>query len=809
MTVVAAAESVVRRRIRVTGVVQGVGFRPFVHRLANELGLAGQVGNDVDGVFAEVEGRGADVEAFVERVTTDAPPLARVHRVTSTVVVARGERGFRIVDSRARGPGRTFVSPDVAVCADCLAELFDPNDRRYRYPFVNCTNCGPRFTITVRLPYDRPNTTMAGFDLCPDCRRDYDDPADRRFHAQPVACAACGPRLWFDGPQGSVDGTDPALAAAQSALAGGGIVAVKGLGGYHLACDATDDAAVDRLRRRKQRPHKAFAVMVRDVAVGRRLARIDATEAAVLAGRAAPIVLVDRLAGSGLAASELAPSVAPGNPRLGVFLPYTPLHHLLFRPVPGIDAPAPEALVMTSGNLSDEPICTDAADARRRLGRIADGWLDHDRPIHLPCDDSVVEVATGEERPVRRSRGYAPLPVELPFDVPPLLATGGELKNTFCLAAGRDAWMSHHVGDMGSVETLAAFERSTRQFIRIYDVVPRRTVTDAHPGYQVRRWADERAGRPVDVVQHHHAHVASLMVEHHVGAGERVIGIAFDGTGYGPDGAIWGGEILVAGYRRFERAGHLRYVRLPGGDAAVRRPYRMALAHLRAAGIEWSPDLPPVRVASAPERATIGRQLDQESGGVPTSSVGRLFDAVSSLLDVCHVVSYEAQAAIELEALAAPCLDQAAGYRIAVVGGELDPTPLLWSIAADLRNHRPAGEIAAGFHVALARAVARVAADVRSRTGIDRVGLTGGVFQNGLLVRVARDELVRLGFRVLTHRTVPPNDGGLALGQVAIAGCPAGPAEAAGCPAGPAEAAGCPGGPAEAAGCPGAAEEEG
>ena len=784
MTVVVAAEGVVRRRIQVTGVVQGVGFRPFVHRLANGLDLAGHVGNDVDGVFVEVEGRGVDVETFVGRVTTDAPPLARVHRVTSTVVVARGERGFRIVDSRARGPVRTFVSPDVAVCADCLAELLDPHDRRYRYPFVNCTNCGPRFTITVRLPYDRPNTTMAGFDLCPDCRRDYDDPTGRRFHAQPVACAACGPRLWFDGPLRPVDGTDPALAAAQSVLAGGGIVAVKGLGGYHLACDATDDAAVDRLRRRKQRPKKPFAVMVRDVAVARRLARIDATEAAVLAGRPAPIVLVDRRAGSVLSAS-----VAPGNPRLGVFLPYTPLHHLLFAPVPGADAPVPDVLVMTSGNLSDEPISYDAADARQRLGRIADGWLDHDRPIHVPCDDSVVRVATGEERPVRRSRGYAPLPVELPFDVPPVLATGGELKNTFCLAAGRDAWMSQHVGDMGSVETLAAFERSTRQFSRIYDVVPGRTITDAHPGYQVRRWADERAGRPVDVVQHHHAHVASLMVEHQVAAGERVIGVAFDGTGYGPDGAIWGGEILVAGYRRFERAGHLRYVLLPGGDAAVRRPYRTALAHLRAAGIEWAPDLPPVRVASAPERATIARQLDRGTGCAPTSSVGRLFDAVSSLLDVCHVVSYEAQAAIELEALAAPCLDRAAGYRIAVVGGELDPAPLLWSIVADLRNHRPAGEVAAGFHLALARAVAVAATDVRARTGIDRIGLTGGVFQNDLLARLAQDELVRLGFCVLTHRTVPPNDGGLALGQVAVAGCPAGPAEAAGCPAGPAEAA--------------------
>jgi hydrogenase maturation protein HypF len=763
----------VRHRIRVAGVVQGVGFRPYVHHLATELDLAGQVGNDTDGVFVEVEGRAEDVDRFEVRLGCEAPPLARIYGFEVTVIPTDGRAGFRIVESRARGPAKTFVSPDVAVCDDCLAELFDPGDRRYGYPFINCTNCGPRFTITIRLPYDRPNTTMANFALCRDCATEYGDPRDRRFHAQPVACAQCGPRIWFEPAAGGVVGAAAAIAATQAALGRGEIVAIKGLGGYHLACDATSETAVAELRRRKHRAEKPLAVMVRDLSAVGGLAEVDDREAALLTSPQRPIVLLRRRPGT-----PLTPLVAPGNPFLGVLLPYTPLHHLLFRPVPDFEIPVPTTLVMTSGNLTDEPICYEDADARRRLGGVVDSWLVHDRPIHVPCDDSVVRVDAGEVLPIRRARGYAPLPVRLPYEVTPTLATGGELKNAFCLASGRDAWMSQHIGDMGSVETLAAFGRSTAQFEDVYAVAPDRVACDAHPGYQVRRWAEDHAGgRSVQLVQHHHAHIASVMVEHGVPAGERVIGFAFDGTGYGTDGAIWGGEVLVAGYDQFERAAHLQYVSMPGGDATIRKPYRSALAHLWAAGIEWSPDLGPVQAASRVELVALERQLQRGTFCVPTSSMGRLFDAVSSLLGVRHTASYEAQAAIELETVAGDgegdgAVDGARSpdaYRFAV-GEQIDPGPVLRAMVADLRQGCPVGAVAAGFHLAVARLIGELAELLRDATGIERVALSGGVFQNVLVVRLARAELSRRQLQVLTHGVVPPNDGGLALGQAAVAG---------------------------------------
>jgi hydrogenase maturation protein HypF len=772
MTGVAAAPAAVRHRLRVTGVVQGVGFRPFVHRLATELALGGHVGNDSGGVFVEVEGPQPGVACFERRLVDDAPPMARVATVETTAVHPLGEHRFRILESRSRAMARTFVPPDVAVCEDCLAELFDPADRRYRYPFINCTNCGPRFTIIVRLPYDRPNTTMRGFELCEACAAEYNDPADRRFHAQPVACAACGPRIQFyAGECGAVggvteagEGTDSAMAAAQAALRAGQVLAVKGLGGYHLVCDATSDAAVATLRSRKARPDKPLAVMARDIAGVHVLAHIDAAEAAALSGPARPIVLLSRRSRTPL--SDL---VAPGNPYVGVLLPYTPLHHLLFRPVPGCDAAAPQVLVMTSGNLSDEPICYEDTDAQERLSHLVDGWLVHDRPVHVPCDDSVVRVEAGRELPLRRSRGYAPLPVRLPFESVPLVAAGGELKNTFCLAAGRDAWMSQHIGDMGSVHTLAAFKRSVRQFAGMYRVNPELVVADAHPGYQTRRWAEEDANRPVELVQHHHAHIAAVMVENGVPADERVIGFAFDGTGYGPDGAIWGGEVLVAGYGSFDRRAHLRYVPLPGGDATIHKPYRAALAHLWAAGIEWSADLLPVRSASSVELSVLSRQLERGIQCVPTSSMGRLFDAVSSLVGARHTVSYEAQAAIELEAVASSHVGPVPHYRFETIGDEIDSSALLRAIVEDSRHGCPPGAVAVGFHEAVARLIAETADALRRETGIATVALSGGVFQNLLLVRLARAELIRLNMRVLAHRVVPPNDGGLALGQAAVA----------------------------------------
>jgi hydrogenase maturation protein HypF len=601
--------------------------------------------------------------------------------------------------------------------------------------------------------------------LCDACATEYHDPSDRRFHAQPVACATCGPRLWFEDPDGCVRGTDAALAAAQDALARGAIVAVKGLGGYHLAVDASSPEAVAALRRRKHRADKPLAVMVCTLDAAHALARIDPREEALLGGPERPIVLVAKRP-----ATALAEEVAPGNPDVGLMLAYTPLHHLLFHQVPGHPTAPPTMLVMTSGNLTDEPICYDDADAHRRLGDIADAWLVHDRPIHVPCDDSVVRVVDGDDMPIRRSRGYAPLPVRLPFAVAPVLAMGGELKNTFCLASGRHAWVSQHIGDMGSVETLAAFERSTRQFGDIYAIDPQAIAADAHPGYHTRRWADEQDSRAVALVQHHHAHIAAVMVEHGVPAHERVIGFAFDGTGYGTDGAIWGGEVLIAGYDGFERPAHLRYVPLPGGDTTIRKPYRAALAHLWAAGIDWAPDLPPVQRAPETEHRVLRRQLEQAVHCVPSSSMGRLFDAVSSLLGVRHEASYEAQAAMELEWMAGAHLYEARPYRFAFSGQKIDPTPVLRALIEDQRAGCAVGAMAAGFHVAVADLMADVAVALRAATGIERVALSGGVFQNVLLLRLARAKLAACDLHVLTHRLVPPNDGGLALGQAAVAG---------------------------------------
>lgn len=785
-----------RRRLTVTGVVQGVGFRPFVYRVATELGLVGVVGNDSSSVFLEIQGPVAALDEFALRLVTEAPPLADVADVRAEEIPAAADDDcFRIVASRivsgrgGAGVVRTPIPPDIAVCAECVTELFDPADRRYRHPFITCTNCGPRFTIIRELPYDRPATTMAGFPLCERCAAQYHDPADRRFHAQPVACPDCGPSLWLETPASidapssvdvdaapsSVDvdaaarviGSDAALAAAQAALAAGLVVAIKGIGGYHLACAVDDQDAVVSLRSRKARGGKPFAVMARDLDVARRLAEIDGAEASVLTSPARPVVLLARRPDAGVAEA-----VAPDSPWIGVMLPYSPVHHLLFAPVPDHPAPVPDALVLTSANLSDEPICFTDADAATRLPRLADAVLTHDRPIHVPCDDSVVRVVDGRELPIRRSRGYAPLPVDLGRTVPAVLAVGGELKNTFCLTDGHRAYCSAHIGDMGTLETLQAFERSVGQLTAMQSSAPERFAADLHPGYLTRSWAERHVGdRPLDLVQHHHAHVVSLLAEHGR-LGEPIVGVAFDGTGYGTDGAIWGGEILLldADSHRFTRAGHLAPVLLAGGDTAVRNPWRMALSHLGAAGIEWAQDLPPVDVSSAAERRTLRSQLDSGLGCVPCTSMGRLFDAVASLLGVRHRIAYEGQAAIELEVLATSASEAAPPRLRLVVGadGVLDPGPLLVDLVAGLRAGIPTELLAAAFHCAVADAVATVVAQVGRRHGVRVAGLTGGVFQNVLLLALCRRRLRDDGFEVLTHRTVPPNDGGLALGQAAV-----------------------------------------
>lgn len=758
-----------RRRITVTGVVQGVGFRPFVHVLATELGLAGFVGNDSGAVFVEVQGGRAQLDEFARRLGAQAPPLARISSVSVTEIATEtSTSGFRIVTSRTVGGATTPIPPDVAVCDDCIAELFDPHDRRYRHPFITCTNCGPRFTVIRTLPYDRPGTTMAGFAMCERCAAEYHDPSDRRFHAQPIACPDCGPSLWFRSAAGPVTGSDAALAATQEALAAGAVVAIKGIGGYHLACAVDDDAVVRSLRSRKARGAKPFAMLVRDLEVARRYAYVDDTEAAVLSGPARPIVLLRRRD-----TAAVADSVAPGSPLLGLMLPYSPIHHLLLAPVPGGCGPVPTALVLTSANRSDEPICFTDTDAAQRLSPLCDAVLDHDRPIQVPCDDSVVRVVSeggsGRELPIRRSRGYAPLPVDLGRDGPAVLAVGGELKNTFCLTDGRRAYLSAHIGDMGTWETLRAFERAVRQLSEIRGA-PRRLAADLHPGYHTRGWAERHAGdRPLDLIQHHHAHVVSLLAEHRR-LGEPVVGVSFDGTGYGCDATIWGGEILVLGRdsHRFVRAGHLLPAPLPGGDAAVRNPWRMALSQLWLADLDWTPDLAPVAAAAPDELRLIRSQLESGTGCVRCSSMGRLFDAVASILGVRHRIDYEGQAAIELEALAETAGDRPGPSLPLTVraDGVIDPATMVQTLASALRAGTQPALLAACFHQAVADAVATVVAQVAG--GVRLVGLTGGVFQNVLLLRACRDRLQRKGFEVLTHHTVPPNDGGLALGQAVI-----------------------------------------
>lgn len=733
-----------RQKLAVRGVVQGVGFRPFVARLADEIGLAGHVGNDETGVFIEAEGNAAQLDALQRRLVDEAPPLATVVDVRVAQVTDRGERDFRIVPSRhVDNAARTLVPPDTAVCDECLAELRDPADRRYRHPFITCTNCGPRFTIITDLPYDRPATTMAGFELCARCREEYDDPADRRHHAQPIGCHDCGPTMWLETPDGTVRGDGAVLAAARSLLADGRIVAIKGIGGFHLACDAENPVAVARLRERKHRPDKPFALMTADPASW---VRLDGESAALLASQAHPIVLLSALPAD--ARSSALSGVADGLDELGVMLPYTPLHHLLLEA-------GPRLLVMTSGNLSDEPLCFDNDDARARLGAIADAFLMHDRPIAVPCEDSVMRV--GE--PVRRSRGYAPLPVVVDGDGPDVLAVGGEVKNAFCLTRGDLAFVSGHLGDMGSLESRRAFDRSVGQLMRLHEVEPRVVAADDHPGYSTRQWAQSYAdehGLPLVTVQHHHAHVVSLLAEHH-SVGTPIVGLAFDGTGYGCDRHVWGGEVLVVGedVGSFVRAEHLAEFTLAGGDAAVRNPFRIAMA--LAPG--WEPEgIDPAEIA------VVRSQLESGVGCAPTSSAGRLFDGVAALLGVRQRVSYEAQAAIELEALAR------AGREPYPLDFTLsDWAPMVEQVLRAKAAGVPVEDLALGFHHGLAEAAAEAAVAIAARAGIDTVGLTGGVFANRVLAAQLRSRLQRAGLGVLTHRRVPCNDGGLSLGQAVVA----------------------------------------
>ncbi len=738
------------------GIVQGVGFRPFVHALAARLGLAGGVANDSAGVTVDVEGARDAVAQFLAALERDAPPLALIERVTSREVPARGETSFVIAPSETGRDRQALVSPDVATCDDCLRELFDPADRRFRYPFINCTNCGPRFTIVRDVPYDRAATTMAEFAMCPECAREYHDPADRRFHAQPVACAACGPRLAL------VEATDAALpgeplAGAVRLVDAGRILAVKGLGGYHLAADAGDEAAVARLRARKHREEKPFAVMAADMEAARRLATVDPGEERLLTSLARPIVLLRRRPDA-----SLAPSVAPGNRSIGVMLPYTPLHHLLAREFG-------RPVVLTSGNVSDEPIAFVDADARSRLAAIADAFLTHDRAVHIRTDDSVMRSVRSAPMPVRRSRGYVPRPIPLPWPFArPVLACGAELKNTFCLGRGRHAFVSHHIGDLENYEALRSFTEGIAHFERLFDVSPAVIAFDLHPEYLSTKWARDREGVELVGVQHHHAHVASCLADNaHPGP---VIGVAFDGLGYGADGTLWGGEFFAADLGGYRRIGHLEPVPMPGGAAAIKEPWRMAAVYLDRA---YAGDPPPLRVL-ARNAGRWGSILSLVRSGVSsplTSSAGRLFDAASALLGVRDTISYEGQAAVELEQLvdlaesgAYPASRTESGEAFAIRGADL-----IRAAAADLVAGVAPSLIAARFHNGVADAIADGCRAVRERTGLETVALSGGVFQNALLLERAAARLVASRFRVLCHRQVPPNDGGISLGQAVTA----------------------------------------
>jgi hydrogenase maturation protein HypF len=751
----------IRREIEVQGIVQGVGFRPFVYRLAGDCGLAGLVANTSAGVSIEVEGLPEAVASFLRRLPAEAPPLAQITRFSVRELAACEARGFEIHPSRSNEPARALVSPDIATCPDCLRELFDPRDRRYLYPFINCTNCGPRFTIIQDIPYDRPRTSMAPFSMCSACQREYDAPRDRRFHAQPNACWNCGPSLQLWTSRGDPIATPDPLAEAVRHLAAGAIVAVKGLGGFHLAVDAANEEAVARLRRLKRRVEKPFAVMVASAEIARVFCECGADSFALLESPRRPIVLLPKRR-----PHPIAEAVAPGHRDLGIFVAYTPLHHLLFA------AGSFSALVMTSGNLSEEPIAIANLEAVQRLGGLADFFLVHDREILRRCDDSVVRITSGRLRQLRRSRGYVPVPIFLNQELPPVLAVGGELKNTVCLAQGRQAFLSQHIGDLENPEAFRFFEEAAEHLERVLEITPQIVACDLHPDYFSTRWALRKKPLECIPVQHHHAHIAACMAENQLDG--RVLGIALDGAGYGTDGHIWGGELLAAGYESFERLAHLDEVRMPGGAAAIHEPWRMAVSYLAAhfgrAFLDFP--IPFVRALDRRQTNVLLRMIERGVNSPLTSSCGRLFDAVAALAGLRHRVNYEAQAAIELEmALGQGECEPAYPFTILQQGTPwvIGTRGLFEAIVKDLQDGVSIAIISRRFHNGLVEAFVRAVLLARQRTGLDRVCLSGGSLQNTVLLERFEARLAGHGLRVFSHSQVPSNDGGLSLGQALVA----------------------------------------
>src|SRR5215212_8781371 len=758
-----------RRGIRVRGIVQGVGFRPFIYALVRRHGLGGLVRNDAEGLHIEAEGAPEELDLFLRKIKVEAPPLAVIEAVAWRPLAVLDEGEFRIEESREGAQRRALISPDVATCEDCLGELFDRTNRRYRYPFTNCTNCGPRFTITRSVPYDRATTTMSGFTMCPDCRREYEDPTDRRFHAQPNACPVCGPRVSLIdrfGHELHAKPGDP-IASAARMLRGRAVVAIKGLGGYHLACDPFDEKAVRTLRGRKARQDKPFALMARDLAQVHEICRVTQDEEALLASPARPIVLLERRENAGIAEE-----VAPRQSTLGVMLAYTPLHHLLLR-----DADIP--LVMTSGNNSDEPIAYRDDEAFDRLCEIADFFLLHDREIHMRCDDTVVRTARGRPYPIRRSRGYAPVPLRLAADFTRhTLACGGELKNTFCLTRDRHAFLSHHIGDMENYETLRSFREGVEHYCRLFDVSPELVAYDLHPEYLSTKYAGEleEAGLPAVGVQHHEAHVASCLADNERPVEEQVIGIALDGTGFGTDGAVWGGEFFRGSLEEgFTREAHLEYAPMPGASAAIRQPWRMALAQLITLYGEEETlkhPLPAVREAGERNVRLIARLVEHKLNTPPTSSAGRLFDCVAALLSVPGSIrtTYEGQAAIELELVANGPTNRTYPFSLRPEAGTwiVETHEVIAAVVKDLLSGRPAPAISATFHRTMAEIIVATCNELRTENGVTTVALSGGTFQNMLLLTQTITLLKENQFVVYNHQRVPTNDGGLALGQAIL-----------------------------------------
>jgi len=759
--------AVSRKQIHIRGIVQGVGFRPFVYNLARKLRLNGYVLNSSAGVVIEVEGENAELERFVRELSADAPPLALIEDVVISGMAAAGYDGFVIRESLDE-PGKLApVSPDVSTCDDCMRDFRSPGNRRYGYPFTNCTNCGPRYTITRKVPYDRPLTTMACFAMCAQCLREYEDPADRRFHAQPNACPECGPSLALVAEPSGAHQFGPSLPAIREVrrmLREGKILAIKGLGGFHLACDPTNEAAVRLLRERKKRSDKPFALMVPDVASAERFCIVSEASRAALVSPRRPIVILPRRPDGAMPAE-----LAPGNNTLGVMLPYTPLHYLLFSD--SLDQP-PEfsALVMTSGNISEEPIVTGNREAVMRLGRIADAFLFHNRDIHTRVDDSVVRIFEERERVLRRSRGYAPYPVQLRFPVAEILACGAELKNTFCLTKEHHAFLSQHIGDLENYETLRFYQETLERMKELFRITPTAAAYDLHPMYLSTKLALDMTGVEKVGVQHHHAHIASCMAEN--GIADKVIGVAFDGTGFGTDGKIWGGEFLLADFTGFERRAHFRYIALAGGDTAVREPWRLALSYLLdtfGAGMDGL-DLPLFHEIPSKKVAAVRSMIERAINTIPTSACGRLFDAVASIAGTRHQVNFEAQAAIELEMSAQAGVDAHYPFEISSDDPwQIDMRPAIEEIVRDVLAAKPRGYIAAAFHNTVAEIVAEVCQRLRAAEGIDRVCLSGGTFQNLYLLERAVARLRASRFEVFLHAKVPPNDGGISLGQAVIA----------------------------------------